>query len=169
MRRRAANSADRSPDGVRLPAGGLRAVGLAHLEGVHQSKDACREDRECEDERWVHVRPVEWLGRLARFPHEGRLLSGRGRDDRAGGAPAEGDGGAPVSKQGPLPGGAVLDDRTGLERFYAVCTPSPLAFEVLTKTVRETVRGADDLRKGPALPGLPKGSRQASLLLEKRP
>jgi hypothetical protein len=83
--------------------------------------------------------------------------------------PAEGDGGAPVSKQGPLPGGAVLDDRTGLERFYAVCTPGPLAYEDLTKALRETVRGADDLRKGPALPGLPKGARQASLLLDKRP
>ena len=82
--------------------------------------------------------------------------------------PAQGDGGAPVSKQGALPGGAVLDGRAGLERFYAVCSPAPLGYDALTKSVRASVRGADDLRKGPALSGLPKGTRQASLLLEKR-
>jgi len=83
--------------------------------------------------------------------------------------PAEGDGGAPVSKQGALPGGAVLDGRAGLERFYAVCSPAPLGYDSLTKSVRATVHGVDDLRKGPALSGLPKGTRQVSLLLEKRP
>jgi hypothetical protein len=83
--------------------------------------------------------------------------------------PSNGDGGAPVSKQGALPGGAVLDGRTGLERFYAVCSPGPLAYDELAKSVRASVRGADDVRKGPALSRLPKGTRQASLLLEKRP
>ena len=83
--------------------------------------------------------------------------------------PADGDGGAPVSKQGPLPGGAVLDGRAGLERFYAVCSPGPLGYDALTKRVRASVHGPDDLRKGPALSGLPKGTRQTSLLLEKRP
>jgi hypothetical protein len=83
--------------------------------------------------------------------------------------PAEGDGGAPVSKQGALPGGAVLDGRAGLERFYAVCSPGPLGYDVLTKSVRASVRGKDDLRQGPALSGLPKGTRQTSLLVEKRP
>jgi hypothetical protein len=82
--------------------------------------------------------------------------------------PAQGDGGAPVSKQGALPGGAVLDGRAGLERFYAVCSPTPLGYDDLTKSVRASVRGTDDLRKGPALSGLPKGTRQVSLLLEKR-
>ena len=83
--------------------------------------------------------------------------------------PAEGEGGATVSKQGPLPGGAVLDGRAGLERFYAVCSPAPLRYEDLTKSVRAAVRGADDVRKGPSLTGLPKGARQVSLLVEKRP
>jgi hypothetical protein len=83
--------------------------------------------------------------------------------------PAQGDGGAPVSNQGALPGGAVLDGRPGLERFYAVCSPRPLRYDDLTKSVRAGVRGADDLRKGPALPGLPRGTKQATLLLEKRP
>jgi hypothetical protein len=83
--------------------------------------------------------------------------------------PAQGDGGAPVSKQGALPGGAVLDGRAGLERFYAVCSPGPLRYEDLTKSVRAAVRGLEDVRKGPDLPGLPKGARQVSLLVEKRP
>jgi len=83
--------------------------------------------------------------------------------------PAQGDGGAPVSKQGALPGGAVLDGRAGLERFYAVCSPGSLRYEDLTKSVRVSVRGADDVRKGPALPWLPRGTRQVSFLVEKRP
>jgi hypothetical protein len=83
--------------------------------------------------------------------------------------PTAGDGGAPVSKQGALPGGAMLDGRAGLERFYAVCSPTPLAYADLTKSVRASVRGADDVRKGPLLSGLPKDARQASVLVEKRP
>jgi hypothetical protein len=83
--------------------------------------------------------------------------------------PTDGDGGAPVSKQGALPGGAVLDGRAGLERFYAVCSPGPLRYADLTKSVRASVRGAGDVRKGPALPGLPRGTKQVSLLVEKRP
>jgi hypothetical protein len=83
--------------------------------------------------------------------------------------PAQGDGGAPVSKPGALPGGAVLDGRAGLERFYGVCTPDPLRYDDLTKSVRASVRGADDVRKGPALAGLPRGTKQVSFLVEKRP
>jgi len=64
---------------------------------------------------------------------------------------------------------AVLDGRAGLERFYAVCSPAPLRYEDLTKSVRAAVRRAEDVRKGPGLPGLPKGARQVSLLVEKRP
>ena len=83
--------------------------------------------------------------------------------------PTDGEGGAPVSKQGPLPGGAVLDGRAGLERFYAVCSPAPLRYEDLTKSVRAAVQGLEAVRKGPGLPGLPKGTRQVTLLVEKRP
>ncbi|MFL5310741.1 MAG: DUF4384 domain-containing protein [Myxococcales bacterium] len=83
--------------------------------------------------------------------------------------PAQGDGGAPVARQGALPGGAVLDGRAGLERFYAVCSPNPLGYDTLTKSVRASVHRPDDVRKGPALAGLPKGTRQTSLLVEKRP
>src|SRR6267143_455947 len=97
-------------------------------------------------------------------PHLGECERCRARVARM-----ERDGGAPVSNQGALPGGAVLDGRPGLERFYAVCSPRPLRYDDLTKSVRAGVRGADDLRKGPALPGLPRGTKQATLLLEKRP
>lgn len=83
--------------------------------------------------------------------------------------PSTGEGGGPVSKQGPLPGGAMLDGRAGLERFYAVCSPAPLRYEDVTKSVRAAVLGPEDVRKGPGLPGLPKGTRQVSLLVEKRP
>jgi hypothetical protein len=84
--------------------------------------------------------------------------------------PTEGNVGAPVSgKRTTLPGGAVLDGRPGLERFYGVCSPAPMAYEEVVKCVHNAIRTAGDVRKGPALSGLPKGSRQASLLVEKRP
>jgi hypothetical protein len=84
--------------------------------------------------------------------------------------PTTGNDGAPISGKGvTLPGGAVLDGRTGLERFYGVCSPAPLAYDDVVKCVRNSVRGAGDVRKGPALSGLPKGARQVSLLVEKRP
>ena len=83
--------------------------------------------------------------------------------------PPQGEGGAQVARQGALPGGAVLDGQTGLERFYAVCSPGPLAYEDVVKSVRASVRGSDAVRKGPVLPGLPSGTRQVSLLVDKRP
>jgi hypothetical protein len=84
--------------------------------------------------------------------------------------PAAGNDGEPVSgKRVTLPGGAVLDGRTGLERFYGVCSPAPLAYDDVVKCVQNSVHGPADVRKGPALTGLPKGARQVSLLVEKRP
>jgi hypothetical protein len=84
--------------------------------------------------------------------------------------PAQGDVAALVSgNRVTLPGGAVLDGRTGLERFYGVCTPEPITYEKVVQCVRDAVHTAADVRKGPALSGLPKGSRQASVLVEKRP
>jgi hypothetical protein len=84
--------------------------------------------------------------------------------------PGEGNAAANVSgNRITLPGGAVLDGRPGLERFYAVCTPAPLPYDKVVQCLRDAVQTAADVRKGPALAGLPKGSRQASLLVEKRP
>jgi len=84
--------------------------------------------------------------------------------------PAEGGVGAKISgNRVTLPGGAVLDGRPGLERFYGVCTPDPVTYDKVVQCVRDAVQTAADVRKGPALSGLPNGSRQASLLVEKRP
>jgi len=83
--------------------------------------------------------------------------------------PTSGDGGAPVSQAEALPGGAVLDGRPGLERFYAVCTPRPLPFVELERSLRAAVPASVQVRQGPTLKGLPRGSRQASLLVEKQP
>lgn len=84
--------------------------------------------------------------------------------------PAEGEGGALVEKQGPLPGGAVLDGRAGPERIYAVCTPSPLPFAEVEKAARAAAGGGPgSVRAAGGLRGLPAGTSQATLLLEKRP
>jgi hypothetical protein len=84
--------------------------------------------------------------------------------------PAEGEAGAKLSgNRVTLPGGAVLDGRAGLERFYGVCTPEPVTYVKVVQCVRDAVHTPADVRKGPALSGLPNGSRQASVLVEKRP
>ena len=84
--------------------------------------------------------------------------------------PTTGNDGAPLSERRvTLPGGALLDGRTGLERFYGVCSPAPLTYDDVVNCVRSSIHGAADVRNGPVLAGLPKGARQASLLVEKRP
>ena len=84
--------------------------------------------------------------------------------------PAEGDGGAEVREGGALPGGAVLDGRPGPERLFAVCAREPLTFSRLARAVRDAAGGgAEAVRAGKVLPGLPRGAVQATLLLEKRP
>jgi hypothetical protein len=79
--------------------------------------------------------------------------------------------GAPVRVQGQalLPGGAFLDGRGGPERIFAVCSEAPLPFEA----VEQAARGASQAGEGgvrglQVLLGLPRGTLQASLLLEKR-
>jgi hypothetical protein len=82
--------------------------------------------------------------------------------------PPQGEGGAQLSEAGALPGGAVLDGRPGLERFYAVCTRKPLAYADLEKAVRSAIQAAPAVKSGPPLLGLPRDARQASLLVDKR-
>ena len=67
-----------------------------------------------------------------------------------------------VSGDSTLPGGAVLDGRAGQERFFAVCSPAPVP------DLEQRVRAAGVGGSAP-LSGLPAGSTQASLLLDKRP
>jgi hypothetical protein len=69
----------------------------------------------------------------------------------------------PASGETVVPGGAVLDGRPGLERFYAVCSPHEEQ-----AGLQESVRAAG-VRAASPLSGLPGGSTQASLLLEKKP
>ena len=83
--------------------------------------------------------------------------------------PAQGDGGAEVREGGPLPGGAVLDGLEGPERIYAVCSARPFPFAALQALCRTAAGGGEQaVRHAGALSGLPPGTLQASLLLEKR-
>jgi hypothetical protein len=69
-----------------------------------------------------------------------------------------------------LPGGAVLDGRAGPERVFAVCAPEPLAWPVVARAARAaSAGGAASLRTTARLAGLPRGSAQATVLLEKQP
>jgi anti-sigma factor RsiW len=80
--------------------------------------------------------------------------------------PASGETGAAVAQAGALPGGALLDGKPGLERFYAACTPDPLPFATLESAVKAA--SAAGVRRGDPLPDLPRGSAQATVLVEKR-
>jgi len=79
--------------------------------------------------------------------------------------------GAPVRLHGEalLPGGAFLDGRGGPERIFAVCSEAPLPFETVEQAVRgESPAGEGGVRGQQVLQGLPRGTLQVSLLLEKR-
>lgn len=67
-----------------------------------------------------------------------------------------------VSGDSTLPGGAVLDGRAGQERFFAVCSRAAVP------DLEQRVKAAGVGGSAP-LSGLPSGSTQASLLLDKRP
>ncbi len=77
--------------------------------------------------------------------------------------------GAPVTHHGgPLPGGVFLDDRTGPERFYAICSPAPIDYAVVERAARQAGAGGDRrVRQAQVLGGLPRDAAQATLLLEK--
>jgi hypothetical protein len=67
------------------------------------------------------------------------------------------------------PGGAVLDGRPGLERFFAVCSPRGLSFDDVERAASYVARGGyKRVREGGPLVGLPEGIGQASVLIEKR-
>jgi hypothetical protein len=82
--------------------------------------------------------------------------------------PATGEA-APQVAPGALPGGAFLDGTRGLERFYAVCTPEPIPFTRIEAAVRSTLaQKPQAVRSGEPLRDLPRGSSQATLVVEKR-
>jgi len=84
--------------------------------------------------------------------------------------PAAGDEAGELTSPATLPGGAHLDGRAGPERLYAVCSPRPLPYGEVERSVRAAAAGGEAaVRAARALPGLPSEAAQATLLLEKRP
>ncbi len=84
--------------------------------------------------------------------------------------PAEGDGGVEVVRTTELPGGAVLDGQLGPERFLALCAPGPVPYARVEGAVRAAVSaGPEAVRTMRTIPGLPAGTVQDSVLLEKKP
>lgn len=84
--------------------------------------------------------------------------------------PAEGEGGVEVVRTTELPGGAVLDGQAGPERFLALCAPGPIPYARVEGAVRSAVSaGPEAVRKLRSVPGLPAGTVQDSVLLEKKP
>jgi len=70
-----------------------------------------------------------------------------------------------------LPGGAVLDGRSGPERFFAVCAPPgvPTDLASVDRAARSVGPGEDRVRATRKLPEIPPEALQATLLVEKRP
>ncbi|MFL5291219.1 MAG: hypothetical protein ACJ79U_06850 [Myxococcales bacterium] len=82
--------------------------------------------------------------------------------------PTEGEEGAHIAQPTPLPGGAMLDGKTGFERLYAVCSPVPIAYGQVESAVRASM-SSGSIRKAMLLAGLPKGAAQTTVLLDKKP
>lgn len=84
--------------------------------------------------------------------------------------PTEGEGGVEVVRTTELPGGAVLDGQAGPERFLALCAPEPVPYSRVEGAVRSVVSaGPEFVRNLRSIPGLPAGTVQDSVLLEKKP
>jgi hypothetical protein len=82
--------------------------------------------------------------------------------------PASGDGGAEIRAATVLPGGAVLDGAVGPERIFVFCSQSPLDYATIERAVRRAIAGGDRaVRSVTAIPGLPGGTIQDSVLVEK--
>jgi hypothetical protein len=82
--------------------------------------------------------------------------------------PASGDVGPTVNKADTLPGGAILDGQPGPERIYAFCTPDALPVQQVEEAVKVAAgTGAASVRAPGDVHGLPSGTSQATLLLEK--
>jgi len=93
-------------------------------------------------------------------------LDARGQLSRL--APADGDLPLRVEKPMLLPGGAVLDETAGPERFYALMSDTPVPWSAVERAFAEATgqeRGEALVRSGP-VPSL-RGVRQATLVLER--
>jgi hypothetical protein len=95
------------------------------------------------------------------------LVSADARGDVSRLYPARGEA-AVVQGGATLPGGVALDDVTGPERLFAICSPDPVPLEWVEEAIRRAAPGgADALRRPVRLDGLPAGTTQATLLVEK--
>jgi len=84
--------------------------------------------------------------------------------------PQEGEGGYELQKISVLPGGAVLDGQPGPERFLALCTPVAVPYARVEAAARTAMAGgAETVRSVRSVPGMPAGTTQDSVLLEKKP
>jgi hypothetical protein len=84
--------------------------------------------------------------------------------------PQEGEGGFDLQRISVLPGGAVLDGQPGPERFLALCTPVAVPYSRVEAAARTAMAGgAQAVRSVKAVLGMPAGTTQDSLLLEKKP
>ncbi|HKD40886.1 MAG TPA: DUF4384 domain-containing protein [Myxococcaceae bacterium] len=83
--------------------------------------------------------------------------------------PAEGADGELAAGTTELPGGAFLDGKAGPERLFAICTAGGLSFDEVAKAARRTIQlGEPSVRAAKSITGLPSGTLQTTLLLEKR-
>jgi hypothetical protein len=84
--------------------------------------------------------------------------------------PTQGDQGMFVDCDEEQPGAAVMGGKPGLERVFAVCGGADLSWSTVAESVRRTLPpGASALRSTRKLQGLPDGTAQKTLLLEKVP
>jgi hypothetical protein len=68
-----------------------------------------------------------------------------------------------------LPTTAVLDGQAGPARIFAVCTKAPVPWPKLKDAAAKKLeKGEDAVRQLRAISGLPRGSAQTSVLIEKR-
>lgn len=94
-------------------------------------------------------------------------VDGRGTVSRLDGAGP--DGLATSAGQHDLPGGVELDGAAGPERLFAVCAPAGTGWAQVDGAARAAATGAAAVRGTTSLGGLPAGTAQATLLLEKAP
>ncbi len=81
--------------------------------------------------------------------------------------PPPGEEAVAVTASGSLPGTAVLAGDEGPERIYALCAPEPLPMLALAARLTDQSAGDDDrVRRAGRLAGLPRGTLQATLLVE---
>lgn len=82
--------------------------------------------------------------------------------------PPDGDGGASSVEGREVSAGAVLDGKSGPERFFALCAPGALDLSTVRQAVSSAVGSGDQgVRSVRVIPGLPDGTVQESVVVEK--